>query len=190
MGTTDTIDAEADAVTLAAGDEFAIFQASSGRTKKCTALEVASYAATSGAGGTPVNVTGTTLAVTAAAHGGRVVTISAAAPIAITLPQATGTGVLYKFQVQVAATATTSTIKVANSTDIMQGIAFCLITATPFAENFGTSATSDTITMDGTTLGGVPGDIYEIQDVKTGFFSVKCFTAPTGTKATPFSATV
>jgi hypothetical protein len=55
---------------------------------------------------------------------------------------------------------------------------------------YGTSATSDTITLNGTTLGGVVGDIVEITDVKTGFFSVKIFASPTGTTATPFSATV
>jgi hypothetical protein len=185
-----TIDAEADAVTLAAGDEFDVFQASTGRIKKATMLEVNTYVASTGLPAAAVNTTATTLTVTAAAHGNRVVTISSAAPIAITLPQATGTGTTYKFQMQVAATGTVSTIKVANATDVMQGIVFCLITATPFAENFGTSATSDTISMDGSTLGGVVGDVWEIQDVKTGFFSVRGYTAPTGTKATPFSATV
>lgn len=138
----------------------------------------------------PVNVTGTTLAVTQAAHGGRTVTVSAAAPIAVTLPQATGAGTSYRFQLQVAATATGHTIKVANATDVMQGVNWALTTASANVVGYGTSATSDTITLNGTTSGGVVGDIIEFIDVKTGFFSVKMFSSPTGTTVTPFSATV
>lgn len=139
----------------------------------------------------PVNVTGTTLAVTQAAHSGRIVTVSAAAPIAITLPQATGTGSAYKFQMQVVATATGHTIKVGNATDVMQGVSWV------FSDNaanaviaFPTTATSDTITLNGTTLGGIVGDLIEIIDVKTGFFSVRLHVQATGSEATPFSATV
>ena len=138
----------------------------------------------------PVNTTATTLTVTQAAHGGRTVTISSAAPIAVTLPQATGSGAKYKFQIQVAATATGHTIKVANGTDVMQGIMWQLTSSSNNAIGFATSATSDTITLDGTTRGGVVGDVIEIEDVKTGFFSVLANVVATGTYATPFSATV
>lgn len=138
----------------------------------------------------PANVTGTTLAVTQAAHAGRVVTISAAAPIAITLPQATGSGATYTFQMQVVATATSHTIKVANATDVMQGIQLALTTASANVIGYGTSATSDTISLNGTTTGGVVGAIYQIRDVKTGFFMVLGYDSPTGSTATPFSATV
>ena len=44
--------------------------------------------------------------------------------------------------------------------------------------------------MNGTTVGGVVGDVYEIIDVKTGVFSVMALIAPTGTEATPFYASV
>lgn len=138
----------------------------------------------------PVNTTATTLTVTQAAHGNRVVTVSSAAPLAVTLPQATGSGTKYKFQVQVAATATGHTIKVANGTDVMQGIAWQLTSSSNNTIGFATSATSDTITLNGTTLGGVAGDVIEITDVKTGFFSVLLNTVATGSYATPFSATV
>lgn len=137
-----------------------------------------------------VDTTATTLTVTQATHGNKTVTVSSAAPIAITLPQATGTGSVYKFQIQVVATATSHTIKVANGTDVVQGVSWCLTTSSANVVGYGTSATSDTITLNGTTLGGVVGDIVEITDVKTGFFSVKIFASPTGTTATPFSATV
>jgi hypothetical protein len=55
---------------------------------------------------------------------------------------------------------------------------------------FATAAASDTITLNGTTLGGIVGDHIEIIDAITGTFAVRVFTAATGTEATPFSATV
>lgn len=137
-----------------------------------------------------VNTTATTLTITQALHSNRVVTISSAAAIAITLPQATGTGNKYRFVMSVAATATSHTIKVANATDVMQGVVLALTTSSDNVIGYGTSATSDTITLNGTTLGGVVGDEFEITDIKTGFFQVKGVTSPTGSTATPFSAAV
>ena len=177
-------DMTAGTATLQADDEIAVWEASTGSPKKLTGAQVAGVAP--GA----VNTTATTLAITQATHAGRVVTVSSAAPFVFTLPASAGTGAVYKFQMQVAATGTTSAIKVVNATDIMQGVAIAVTTSSTNTEGFATSATSDTIAMNGTTLGGVVGDYYELVDVKTGFWSVRCFTAPTGTEATPFSATV
>ena len=137
-----------------------------------------------------VDTTATTLTLTAATHSNRTLTISSAAPIAITLPASSGSGAKFKMQMQVVATATGHTIKVANATDVMQGIVVALTTASANVIGYGTTATSDTITLNGTTLGGVVGDIIELEDVKTGFWSVKMRTAPTGSHATPFSASV
>lgn len=138
----------------------------------------------------PVNTTATTLTLTAAAHGNRMLTVSSAAPIAITLPASSGSGTKFRLQMQVVATATGHTIKVANATDVMQGVVLALTTASANVVGYGTTATSDTITLNGTTLGGVVGDIIELEDIKTGFWAVKMVTSPTGTTATPFSATV
>lgn len=168
----------------AGGDVVLMYDTSAGRTK---------YVSASNLAGSPpavVATTATTLAVTAAAHAGRTVVINSTAAIAVTLPQATGTGNKYKFFIGVAATATSHTIKVANATDVMTGYAFCVTTTSDNAEGFKTSATSDTVTLNGTTLGGVVGDTVEIEDVKTGVFSVRVCSAPTGTEATPFSAAV
>lgn len=142
------------------------------------------------AAGQIVNTTATTLTVTRALHDGRIVTISAAAPIAITLPQATGTGARYRFFVAVVATATAHTIKVANATDVMAGFQFTVTTTATNVEGFATSATSDTITLNGTTQGGIVGDQIEIVDMATGVFAVTVLSSSTGTEATPFSASV
>ena len=81
-------------------------------------------------------------------------------------------------------------IAVANATDVIQGMVVALSTASDAMIGFKTSATSDTIALNGTTLGGVADDIIELVDELTGFWSVLMFTRPTGTYATPFSATV
>jgi hypothetical protein len=53
------------------------------------------------------------------------------------------------------------------------------------------AATSDTITLNGTTTGGVSiGDWVEIVDVASGVFAATGLTTSSGTEATPFSATV
>ncbi len=168
----------------AATDVLLVYDTSAGATKRMTADYLAGMVSA------PVATTATSLSITAAAHANRTVVVNSTAPIAVTLPQATATGNKYRFFIGVVATATSHTIKVANATDVMTGYAFCVTTTSDNAEGFKTSATSDTITLNGTTLGGVVGDMVEIEDVKTGVFSVKLFTAPTGTEATPFSATV
>jgi len=183
MGTTNNFDTDA-ATTVVAADTLPIISTLTGRGATATVLQMLA-----GLGGV-VNTTATSLTITAALHAGKTVTLSSAVPIAVVLPQATGTGLTYKFQVQVVATGTAHTIAVANATDVMQGIAYALTTSSDNVIGYHTTATSDTISLNGTTKGGVVGDIIEITDVKTGFFSVKLFTAPTGSYATPFSAAV
>lgn len=133
--------------------------------------------------------TAATLVMNPAIHNGRTIYLNAT-PIAVTLPQARGSGARYRFVVGVAATATQTTIAVANATDVMTGIVFAATTTSDNAEAFIASATSDTISLNGTTKGGVVGDVIEIEDVATGVFRVLGFTAPTGSEATPFSAAV
>ncbi len=140
--------------------------------------------------GKVIPVTATTLAINPAIHNGRTILINAAAPITITLPRAYGTGARFRFVIGVVATATGHVIQVANATDVMTGIILGATTTSDVCEAFIASATSDTITLNGTTKGGVKGDIYEIEDVAAGLFSVKGFSAPTGSEASPFSAAV
>jgi hypothetical protein len=142
--------------------------------------------AIAGSGAGVVDTTATTLSVTATQNAGKVLTISTTAAIAISLPPATGTGDSYKFVIEVAATATSSTIKAAGS-DVMQGVAWALTTASANVIGYPTTATSNTISLNGTTLGGVVGDFIELTDIKTGIWSVKIFDQPTGSTATPFS---
>jgi hypothetical protein len=138
----------------------------------------------------PVSITGATLTCTKEVHAGRTTVISAVAGCAVTLPAATGTGSVYRFVIGSTITSNSTTIKVANATDVMTGRAFVVSDNTAAVLGFATAAASDTITLNGTTLGGLAGDHIEIIDAITGTFAVRVFTAATGTEATPFSATV
>ena len=53
-----------------------------------------------------------------------------------------------------------------------------------------TAADSDTITMSGSTTGGVRGSMVELQDVASGIWMVRGSLVSTGAEATPFSAAV
>jgi hypothetical protein len=54
-----------------------------------------------------------------------------------------------------------------------------------------TAADSDTITLDGTTTGGVAiGDWIEVQDIVADKWAVRGVTTSSGAEATPFSAAV
>jgi hypothetical protein len=137
-----------------------------------------------------VAVTGSTLTVTDATHADRTVTLDRAAGIAVTLPAATGTGARYRFINITTVTSNTTTIKVANSTDVMQGNCSTLQDGGDTMVGFEAGATADTITWNGTTTGGVRGDEVMIEDLAAGLFFVRVFQSATSTEATPFSATV
>jgi hypothetical protein len=137
-----------------------------------------------------VSATAATLAVTAAAHSGRTVLLDRAAGQAVTLPAATGTGNSYRFFVLTTITSNSTTIKVADSTDVMAGVAIVANDSDASASIFETASTSDTITFDGSTTGGIKGATVELQDVATNLWSVRVIGAATGSEATPFSATV
>jgi hypothetical protein len=183
-----TIASETELSDPVAADYVHVYDASAAATKKL------SVAAIAGVGAGVVDTTATLLTVTAASHAGKTVTVSSAAPIAITLPAATGTNNRYRFNIRVAATATTSTIKCVG-TDIVSGAVHVSTSATTtnvaaIVAAFHSTATDDTITLNGTTLGGVLGDWIELVDIKSGVFQVHANTKATGAYATPFSATV
>lgn len=137
-----------------------------------------------------VNTTATTLTITATEHGGRIVKVSSTTPIAITLPAASGSGEVYTFVVNVSATATGHTIKVANTSDIISGISIIAQTDTAQVNGFLTTATDDTITVNGTTKGGIKGDKIVLIDMATNTYQCTMQCGASGTVVTPFSATV
>ena len=139
--------------------------------------------------GTGVNstVTAATLAVTADAYNGQTINLSRAAGIVVTLPAATGTNAVYKFVVTTAVTTNNYIIQVANATDTMNGLASVAATT---GSVFSTLPASDTITMSGTTTGGLIGSYVQVTDIAAGEFLVTAALVGSGTPATPFSAAV
>lgn len=140
------------------------------------------------------NVTAATVTLSADSHAGKVVTLNRAAGIAVTLPAATGSGLKFELLVGTTVTSNSTTIKVANAADIMVGFAIQAADAGSTSNMWETAATDDTITFNGTTTGGIKGDMVELRDVKldgtNAVWSVKVIGAATGTEISPFSATV
>lgn len=134
---------------------------------------------------------GSALTLTAASHAGKTIQLDTAAGSTVTLPAATGTGNKYWFCTTVIATSNSHIVKVANATDVMTGALMTVDNADGTCTVFGTVAASDTITLNRTTTGSVKiGELFCVEDVKTGYFSVHGFVIATGSEATPFSATV
>lgn len=137
------------------------------------------------------NVTGATLAVNEFDHEGRIITLNAAAGVAVTLPASVGGGAKYKFIIGTTITSVGTTIKVANTTDAFQGWSnYVGDDAAALTGFIAVAGTDDTVTLNGTTTGGYVGDTVEFIDVGAGRWQVEIFGKATGGEATPFSATV
>ena len=133
---------------------------------------------------------------TNAAHAGRILLmgeVGGDASATFTLPAATGTGAEFKFIVSVVNTSNYVIQVTGNDTidgsvvvtnDSTDGGTASLI-------SWPTVAASDTITLDGTTTGGVNiGDYVLLTDIATDQYSVSGLLNASGTEATPFSAAV
>lgn len=137
-----------------------------------------------------VTVTTSAIVLNPDAHEDKPIILDRAAGIAVTLPASTGSGITYEFIVGTTITSNSTTIKVANATDVMNGFAVQSQDAGATVQMFEAAASDDTITFNGTTTGGIIGDRVELCDMKAGFWAVRVMAAGTGTEATCFSATV
>jgi len=138
-----------------------------------------------------------TTTITAALHAGKTLNMAEVGGNALctfTLPAATGTGDKYRFYVGVVNTSN-YVIKVANASDTIDGQVIVQNDTTEggTASVIGWKATGthDTITLNGTTTGGVSiGDYVELTDLIANQYVVSGMLQASGTEATPFSATV
>lgn len=142
---------------------------------------------------TPVVLTATG-AITMAAHEGRPLLMGASgAALTFTLPAATGLGSRYLFAVSVVNTSN-YLIKVPTGSQVMKGTILGASTtdsATDAARTWASGTTDDTITLNGTTTGGVKvGDWIEFIDMSATFWFVRGFVTQSGSEATMFSDTV
>lgn len=134
-----------------------------------------------------VTVTDATVTITDDAHVGQRIVLNRAAGVTATLPAATGSGNRYEFIGAVDATGD-QIIQVVGD-DTMAGVAY-LGNDSAGASCFYTAATSDTITLDGSTKGGLKGWRVICDDIAADTWAVMVFSEASGTEATPFSAAV
>lgn len=118
---------------------------------------------------------------------GDVIPLNRAAGITVTLPAATGSQAHYRFFLTATVTSNSTIIKVANSTDVMNGTASV---GGATGAVFSTLPASDTITMNGSTTGGLVGSFVDVTDIAAGYWVVSAELIGSGTPATPFSAAV
>lgn len=137
-----------------------------------------------------VTSTATALSLTVTEHAERVVLINSNSTVAntFTLPAATGSGVKMTLINNIVQTQGTVVVA-ANGTDVLAGVARVYGTTAAEAEAFVASATSDKITLNLTTTGGLGGDIVEAWDSAANTWTVQVKCTGSGTLATPFSAT-
>lgn len=138
-----------------------------------------------------VNLTAASLSLTAALHRDKIVTVNKADGSAIELPPATGSGHEYDIIIGTTVTSEDVTIAVAADTDdsMFGGVFVMTDTALDIAVGFE-AAGGDTITLDGSTTGGIKGDRWKFTDIAVGEWQVEGFAAGTGTEATPFSEAI
>jgi hypothetical protein len=156
-------------------------------------IDSTGFVATDGGGVKTIVTLVEDTAITNAAHSGRLLLmgeVGGNASATFTLPAATGSGAVFKFIVSVVNTSN-YVIKVANASDTIDGSVILHQDSANTVVSFNTVAASDTITLDGTTTGGVSiGDTLTLIDMATNQYMVEGTLTASGTEATPFSATV
>ncbi|MEX2741092.1 hypothetical protein AB3480_06545 [Rhizobium mongolense] len=139
----------------------------------------------------PFSVTAAALALNQSTHGTpATVVANRATGMTLTLPDATGTGAEFDIVVGTAITSNNLVVQVSRSADVMAGACLMAQDAGDTVVGFETAADSDTITMNGSTKGGLKGDRIRLKDIAANLWQVQIICAGTGTEVTPFSAAV
>lgn len=196
-GTFDTIPS---LLTVMLGSEIAsttdlvqVYDASADEYKSMTMVQLMAGVKAVEAANRLVTITATG-AITAALHEGKtclLAEVGGDAIVTLTLPAATGSGGRYRFVVNVVNTSSYVFKSVAGA-DVMRGHVIGNDgggVTTPVV--WAAGATDDTVTINGTTTGGVTrGDWIEFEDIATDGWAVRGIVSQSGTEATPFSDTV
>ena len=157
----------------------------------------------------PANVVDadSSVALTVATHAGRIVHNNAAGAVTYTLPAINAnsdsaiagpgadlnnlSNIGASFEIFASITKTGDfVVQVANANDVMVGGAKFIDDSSDNMVGFETVAASDTITLNGTTTGGVTFAKIECTVLASGKWKVDVISGCTGSPATPFSAAV
>lgn len=105
-------------------------------------------------------------------HAGRLMTIAKADGLTVTLPAATGSGNTYRFLVTTSVTSNAYIFQVTTNDTFVGQLMLTSATSAvvPLAES--AAGTDDTITMNGTTTGGLIGTYLEFSDVASDLWLV------------------
>lgn len=123
-------------------------------------------------------------------HSNRTLVVNAAAGVALTLPDATGTGDKYRVVIGTLLTSGDVTVT-APSGSILKGIALIndIGDSTAATVDAYAAGTSDEIfTFDQSAGGGKVGDWLELEDVATGVYAVRAHLTGQVDPATPFTS--
>lgn len=137
-----------------------------------------------------------TTAITVADHEGKTCVLADVGGdtlVTLTLPAATASGARFRFVVGVVNTSS-YVFKSVVGTDLMEGVIIGASTtdsATDAARTWLSGASDDTVTLNGTTMGGAAiGDWIEFEDISATGWAVRGMVTQSGSEATPFSNTV
>lgn len=134
----------------------------------------------------PITITAAT-SLTRNIHGnGPVINLASTTGRTLTLPASTGKGDVYRVFIGTTVSSGNHVVA-ALGTDIMQGT--ISIASDIAGVTCPTTATSDKITMNGSTAGGIIGSYLEFEDAKSGCWRVSGSLVSSSTEATPFSET-
>lgn len=161
---------------------------SDGTTTTVTTNELSKSAA----GSRLVSTSATALSLTQTEHADRVLLVNTNSTVAntFTMPEATGSGNVYVIENNIAQTQG-SIVIAALTTDVLDGRVWAVDTTAVSDDtaSFATSATSDKISLNLTTTGGLRYDRIELTDVADATWRVSGITYGSGNLVTPFSAT-
>ena len=138
-----------------------------------------------------VTTSATSLSLTVASHGEKVLLVNTNSTVAntFTLPVATGSGVKFTIINNIAQTQGSVVVAANGTTDTLKGLAIVAGSTVAETQAFLTSATSDKVTFNRTTTGGLGQDVVECWDTAANVWNVRVLANGSGTLATPFSAT-
>ena len=137
-----------------------------------------------------VTATAATLLVTEALHDGKVITLDRVGGTVITMPEATGSGMVIEFLVITTMTTDTTIVLPDTVNTDLQGGATISDSADATLSTFAPAATHDLVTLNGGTTGGVLGTRIKYTDIALDLWHVEIVDYIGGaTQATPFSST-
>lgn len=131
-------------------------------------------------------VTAATVALSSFRLGGmRLINCQRAGGQAFTLPTATGKRGKFRFFIGTTVTSNT-TIHTAAGSDVISGLAL-IAGGSSNGPSFATASNTNTITLNGTTSGGILGTYIDLEDVGVAQWRVLYMGVGSGALVTPFS---